>query len=66
MDLRPLHEHAVVGAGYDSGRGGPHRALRMGPGLPDDSIIYSLYNEAQFYPEFIVTFQKTGVQEHLR
>ena len=63
MDLRPAKDHAVTGYGFHCARGGPHRALRWGPGPPDDSYIYVVYDEAQYYPEFIITFIRMGPDE---
>lgn len=64
MDLRPK-EHAVLAYGFHSARGGPHRALRFGPGPPDDSHVVAVYKEAQYYPEFLITFRHTGDVPHV-
>ncbi len=60
MDLRPK-EHAVTAFGFQSARGGPHRALKFGPGPPDDSYVHVVYDDAMYYPEFIISFKR--VQE---
>lgn len=49
---------------FDSVRGGPHRPSRSGPGDPPNisaiSMMVVLYELAQAYPEYIVTYH-TGV-----
>jgi hypothetical protein len=45
-----------TGVLYDSVQGGPHRPTVAGPG-PDDSSMVVLYDLAQAYPEYVVTFE---------
>ena len=40
---------------FDSVKGGPHRPTSSGPGR-NDSAMYVLYDLAQAYPEYIVTY----------
>ena len=40
---------------YDSVRGGPHMPARGGRGT-DDSYIFVLYELAQAYPEYVLTY----------
>ena len=40
---------------FDSVKGGPHRPATSGPGAKD-SAMYVLYDLAQAYPEYIVTY----------
>lgn len=40
---------------FDSVRGGPHQPLHTGTG-DDDSYMYVLYEQAQAYPEYVVTY----------
>jgi hypothetical protein len=41
---------------YDSVRGGPHRPTRSGAG-DDDSPMFVLYDLAQAYPEYVVSYK---------
>jgi hypothetical protein len=41
---------------YDSVRGGPHHPKRSGAG-PDDSPMFVLYDLAQAYPEYVVSYK---------
>ena len=40
---------------YDSVRGGPHMPACSGPG-DNDSVMFVLYDLAQAYPEYVVTY----------
>lgn len=62
MDLHP-GDHAVTGCGFHAARGGPHRGLRFGPGPPDDAYVYTVYKDAQYYPEFLITVLRVGPDE---
>lgn len=43
---------------FDSVKGGPHQPKKRGPGC-NDSTMYVLYDLAQAYPEYIVTYTVT-------
>lgn len=55
---KPPRQEFLQNAGllFDSVKGGPHRPHKAGPGK-DDSVMFVLYDLAQAYPEYVVTFQ---------
>lgn len=54
LTLPPEEEEGIR---YDSVSGGPHRPGRSGPGH-DDSRIFVLYQTAQAYPEYVVSYHE--------
>ena len=57
-DTRALKQPPEESPGvlYDSVRGGPHRPACAGPG-DNDSAMFVLYDLAQAYTEYVVTYE---------
>jgi len=47
---------------FDCVEGGPHQPTQQGPG-PDASMMYVVYQGAQVYPDFLVTYRELRTDE---
>jgi len=59
---REMSRLSLPPAEYDSVEGGPHQPRHAGPG-PQCSLMYVIYQDAQVYPEFIITYREASGSE---